>query len=168
MNKLMKMSIAAIVAMVTCATLAKSHNDDDDDDNDGYYLTFSMDTEEFPEYIGGAEVLTEYLPEGIEVEWTGKKLKTPKSGSPKIKKIDGEYEVVPPSEKGEDNPCGLKLKYKKKNGKVTGSFKVYAVAENKKGTLKLKKFSGKVSGYFEAEELTVTVKKVGTFGATLE
>ena len=82
--------------------------------------------------------------------------------------IDGEYEVVPPSEKGEDNPCGLKLKYKKKNGKVTGSFKVYAVAENKKGKLKLKKFSGKVSGYFEAEELTVTVKKVGTFGATLE
>ena len=132
MNKLMKLSVAAIAAMITCAALAKSHHNDDDDD-DGYNMVFSMDTSDFPEYIGDAEVLTEYLPDGIDVEWTGKKLKTPKSSSPKVKKIDGEYEVVPPSEKGEDNPCGLKLSYKKKNGKVSGSFKVFAVYENKKG-----------------------------------
>jgi hypothetical protein len=165
MNKLMRMAVAAMAIMATCASVAKSY--DDDDDYYGDYLTFSMDTDEFPEYIGDAEVLFEYLPDAIDVEWTGKKLKTPKSAAPKVKKIDGEYEIVV-SEKGEDNPCGLKLSYKKKSGKVSGSFKVYAAYETKKGKLKLKKYSAKVSGYIGEDSLTVTIKKIGTFGASLE
>lgn len=165
MNKLMKMAVAAMVIMTTCSGVAKLF--DDEDDYYGEYLMFTMDTDEFPEYVGDAEVLFEYLPDGIDVEWTGKKLKTPKSAAPKVKKIDGEYEIVV-SEKGEDNPCGLKLTYKKKSGKVTGSFKVYAVYETKKGKLKLKKYSAKVSGYMGEDSLTVTIKKLGTFGASLE
>lgn len=168
MNRLMKMAVAVFAAMVTCATLAKSSSEDDDYDDDLDSLSFSMDTEEFPETVGGNYILTEFLPTGISVVWKGNKLKTPKSATPKVKKVDGEYEVVI-SEKGEDNPCGLKLKYNKKSGTVTGSFKVYATYENKKGKLKLKKYSAKVSGSLDEEVgLSVNVSKIGKFLATLE
>ena len=169
MNSLMKMAIAVFAAMATCATLAKSSSEDDDYDDDSDSLSFSMDTEEFPETVGSNYyILTEFLPTSIPVEWKGNKLKTPKSATPKVKKVDGEYEVVI-SEKGEENPCGLKLKYNKKSGKITGSFKVYATYENKKGKLKLKKYSAKVSGFLEEEEgLTVTISKIGNYSATLE
>ena len=165
----MKMAVAVFAAMATCATLAKSSSEkDDEDDNESGALTFSMDTDDFPDTVGDATVLTEYLPEGIPVDWKKNKLVTPKSSAPKVKKVDGEYEVVV-SEKGEANPCGLKLKYNKKSGKVTGSFKVYAASENKKGKPKLKKYSANVSGFLEAEDgLTVKISKIGTFSATLE
>ena len=169
MSRLMKMAVAVFAAMATCATLAKSSSDDDDDyDEDSGALTFSMDTDDFPESVGDYYILTEFLPTDISVDWKGNKLTTPKSATPKVKKVDGEYEVVI-SEKGEGNPCGLKLKYNKKSGKVTGSFKVYATYETKKGKLKLKKYSAKVSGTLDEESaLTVRVSKIGTFSATLE
>ncbi len=169
MNRLMKMAVAVFAAMVTCATLAKSSSEDDDYDDDSGSLSFSMDTEDFPETIGdNYYILTEFLPVDISVEWKGNKLKTPKSATPKVKKVDGEYQVVI-SEKGEDNPCALKLKYNKRSGKVTGSFKVYATYETKKGKLKLKKYSAKVSGSLDAEVgLTVKVSRIGTYSATLE
>lgn len=121
-----------------------------------------------PEEIGGQEVLDEFLPDGIEVEWTGKKFKTPKSASPKVKKDKdtGDYEIVV-SEKGEDNPCGLKVNYKKKSGKVSGSFKVYTYSESKKGKPKIKSWSAKFTGTL-GYELSVTIKKAGNFIATLE
>ena len=166
MLKFIKMAAVALAVSTTLASFAKSKDDDDDYDYD--YLSFSLDTSEFPEYIGGYEILSEYLPEGIDVEWTGKKLKTPKAGKPKVKKEDGEY-YVEVNEKGEDNPCSLKLKYKAKSGKVTGSFKVYATYETKKGKLKLKSYSAKVSGYMGDEDgLLVNIKKLGKFTATLE
>lgn len=189
MNRISKMTVAVAMAMMTCVTFAglrlavtrvtkddsvSNYSDISDSSetrylgNDEYYLTFSLDTTDFPADIDGNEVLTEYLPEDVEVEWTGKKLKTPKSATPKVKKIDGEYEVVV-SEKGEDNPSGLKLSYKKKKGTVSGSFKVYALSENKKGKLKLKSYSAKISGVLGSEDgLTVKISKVGTFFATLE
>ena len=37
-------------------------------------LTFSID-DEFPETIDGHEVLSDFLPEGVMLEWTGKTLK---------------------------------------------------------------------------------------------
>lgn len=166
MMQFIKMAVLATAVSASISSVAKS-NDDDDYEYDGDMLTFSLETDEFPESVGGYYILTEYLPEGIDVEWTGKKFKTPKSASPKVKKIDGEYEIVV-SEKGEDNPCGLKLSYKKKTGKVSGSFKVYASYENKKGKLKLKKYSAKISGYITDEALTVKISKIGTFSATLE
>lgn len=165
MLKFIKMAAVALAVSASLSAFAKSH-DDDEDDYDGDYLTFSVDTDEFPEYVDKYEILTDYLPEGIEVEWTGKKFKTPKAGKLKVKKEDGEYYI---QEKGEDNFCGLKLKYKKKTGKVTGSFKVYGAYENDKGKLKLKSFSGKVAGYLNDEDgLTVTIKKIGSYTATLE
>ena len=131
----------------------------------GDSLSFSV--EDLPDEISGREVLYEYLPDSVDVEWTGKKLKTPKSASPKVKKIDGDYEIVV-SEKGEDNPCSLSLSYNKKKGKVTGSFKLYTCYENSKGKPKLKSYSAKISGTLGSDTLRVTIKKVGTFTASLE
>jgi len=169
MSQFRKLSVVAVAAIVACTTLAKSSSRDDDGYSDNVeYLTFSLDTTNFPDTVDGKEVLTEYLPESVEVEWTGKKLKTPKSAAPKVKKVDGEYEIVV-SEKGEDNPSGLKLSYKKSTGKVTGSFNVYAAYEGKTGKLKLKKYSAKVSGSMgSAKGLTVKISKIGTYSATLE
>ena len=129
------------------------------------FLTFSLD--EAPEEIDGREVLEEFLPDGISVEWTGKKFKAPKSASPKVKKDKdtGDYEIVV-SEKGEDNQCSLKVSYKK-GGRVSGSFKVYTVAEDKKGKPKLKSYSAKFSGTL-GMELSVKIKKGGTLTATLD
>ena len=169
MNQFRKLSIVAVSAIVACTTLAKSSSKDDEDYNENAeYLTFSLDTLDFPDKVGDADVLTECLPEGVEVAWTGKKLKTPKASAPKVKKVDGEYEIVI-SEKGENNPSGLKLSYKAKTGNVSGSFKVYAVYEGKKGKLKLKKYSAKVSGNMGDEKgLTAKISKIGTYSATLE
>ena len=168
MNKILKLSAIALAAMVTCSTFAKSSNNDDAYDEFEGSMTFSLDTSEFPDTIGGNEVLTEFLPVGVLVTVSGSKLKTPKASSPKVKKVEGDYEVVV-KEKGEDNPSGLKLKYKKKTGKVTGSFKIYTLNENTTGKPKLKKYSAKVSGTLGSEGgLTVTVSKAGRFSATLE
>lgn len=131
----------------------------------GDSLSFTVD--DLPDEIAGREVLYEYLPDSVDVEWTGKKFKTPKSASPKVKKIDGDYEIVV-SEKGEDNPCSLSFSYNKKKGKVTGSFKLYTYYENSKGKPKLKSYSAKISGTLGSDNLRVTIKKVGTFTATLE
>ena len=166
--KYLKMIAVALAVSTTLASFAKSKDDDDDDYDNHDYLTFSLDSEDFPESVDGRYVLAEYLPEGIEVEWSGKKFKTPKAGKPKVKKEDGEY-YIDVSEKGADNPCGLKLKYKAKTGKVTGSFKVYAYSEGKNGKPKIKSYSAKISGYLGDEDgLPVTIKKIGRFTASLE
>lgn len=119
-------------------------------------LTFTL--EEMADEIAGYPVFSEYLPDGIEVEWTGKKFKTPKSGSVKYSKKEDDFITT-----NDDNPCGFKISINKKTGKVSGSFKVYVQKSEKK----VKSYSAKVSGYL-GSELVVTVKKVGTFAATLE
>ena len=162
--KFIKMAVTALAVSASLVAVAKS-----DDDYDYDYMSFSLDTSDFPETVGdNYEVLTDCLPDGIEVTWTGKKFKTPKAGKPKVKKEDGEY-YIEVNEKGEDNPCGLKLKYKKKTGKVTGSFKVYATYYTKKGKLKIKSYDAKISGFlYDEDGLNVTIKKIGNFTATLE
>ena len=61
------------------------------------------------------------------------------------------------------NPCGFKMSINKKSGKVSGSFKVYVQKSEKK----VKSYTAKVSGYL-GSDLVVTIKKVGSFEATLE
>lgn len=104
--------------------------------DEGDTLTFSLD--DFPEEIDGYEVLSEFLPDGVMLEWDGKKLKAPKSGKVKYSKKDGGFV----DSKESDNPSGLSAKLNKKKGTISGSFKVYV----SKGEKKLKKYSAKYSG----------------------
>jgi len=120
-------------------------------------LMFSL--EDMDETIGGLPVLDEYLPAGIEVEWTGKKFKTPKSGKVKYSKKEGDFVTT-----NDDNPCGFKVSISKKTGKVSGSFKVYVAKSEKK----LKSYTAKFSGYLGSEGFVVTIKKVGSYVATFE
>lgn len=119
-------------------------------------VTFSL--EEFADEIGGYEVLSEFLPEGIDIEWTGKKFKAPKAGRVKYSKSEEDFVTT-----NDENPCGLKISINKKTGKVKGSFKIYVQKSEKK----LKRYTAKISGNL-GSSLVVTVKKVGSFGATLE
>ena len=154
--------VALIATVATLSVCAKSKSSDDDDvDFEGDSYSFSLADE--VEYIGDYDVLTEFLPSGVDVEWTGKKFKTPKAG--KIKYSKDEEAFVDKRES--ENPSGLKLKYSKKSDKVTGSFKVYCQYENKKGKLKLKTYKAKVSGYLSDESLNVKVKGV-MYSATLD
>lgn len=118
-------------------------------------ITFSL--ESAPDAIGGYEVLDEYLPDSVDVMWTGKKFKLPKAGRVKYSKKDEDFVST-----SDDNPCGLKLSINKKSGKVKGSFKVYVAKSEKK----LKSYSAKVAGTIGG---TLVVAIGGSrYGATLE
>ena len=121
---------------------------------EGETLTFSLSEESLDE-IDGYEVLTEYLPDGMTLEWTGKKLKVPKSGKVKYSKKEEGFMV----RKDSENPSRLSVKYNKRSGKVSGSFKVYVAKTEKK----LKSYSARFSGTI-GEEMNVSVrgKQVGT------
>ena len=121
---------------------------------EGESLTFSLDEESLDE-IDGYEVLTEFLPSGVALEWTGKKLKAPKSGRVKYSKKEGGFVDTKDSE----NPSGLSVRYNKASGKVSGSFKIYVAKTEKK----LKSYSARFSGTI-GEEMNVSVrgKQVGT------
>ena len=119
-------------------------------------MFFSID--DMVDEIGGYPVMSEYLPDGIEVEWTGKRFKTPKAGVVKYSKKEGDFVTT-----SDDNPCGFKVSISKKKGKVTGSFKVYVQKSEKK----VKAYTAKISGYV-GSTLTVTIKNVGTFEASLD
>lgn len=120
-------------------------------------IMFSL--EDMDETIGGLPVLDEYLPAGIEVEWTGKKFKTPKKGKVKYSKKDEDFVTT-----SDENPCGFSVSINKKTGKVKGSFKVYVQKSEKK----LKSYTAKFSGYLGSENFVVTIKKVGSYYATFE
>ena len=122
----------------------------------GESMFFSID--DMVDEIGGYPVMSEYLPDGIEVEWTGKRFKTPKAGVVKYSKKEGDFVTT-----SDDNPCGFKVSISKKKGKVTGSFKVYVQKSEKK----VKAYTAKISGYV-GSTLTVTIKNVGTFEASLD
>jgi len=119
-------------------------------------IVFSLD--DAPDSIAGYDVLSEYLPDGIEVTWTGKKFTAPKAGKVKYSKSEEGFVTT-----NDDNPCGFKVSINKKNGKVKGSFKVYVEKSEKKVKAYSASFSGKLGG-----EITVKIKKVGTYSATLE
>ena len=122
----------------------------------GDSLTFSV--EDMPDEIDGKDVLSEFLPDGIEVEWTGKKFKVPKAGKVKYSKKEEGFVST-----SEENPCGLKLKVSKK-GAVSGSFKIYVEKSEKK----VKSYTAKVSGTLGGT-LKVKISKVsGSFSASLD
>lgn len=121
-------------------------------------LTFTL-AEDLEELPFPYEVLS-FSPDGVGVEWTGKKFKTPKAGKVKYIKSDEDFG----DSKDSDNPCGLKVSINKKTGKVSGSFKVYTAKTEKK----LKTYTAKISGYVGSETLTVTIKKIGAIRASLE
>ena len=121
-------------------------------------LTFSID-DEFPQSIDGKEVLSEFLPEGVMLEWNGKTLKAPKAGKVKYSKKDEGFV----DSKDSENPSGLKAKLNKKRGTISGSFKVYVAKSEKKLKSYSAKFSGKIGGTIK---ITVKGKTVAT--ATVE
>ena len=66
------------------------------------------------------KVLTDYMPDGMKVTLSGSKWTLPKAG-----KVVYKNKAVDASKLGE-NPSGLKLTYKAKDGSFKGSFKVYS------------------------------------------
>ena len=124
----------------------------------GDTFTFSVE-EELPDTINGLDVLPDFLPDGVELEWTGKKLKAPKAGKVKYSKKDEDFVDTKDSE----NPSGLSVKLNKKKGTVSGSFKIYLVKGEKKLKSVKAKFSGKVG-----ESMKVRVKKTVVTTAVVE
>ena len=124
----------------------------------GTSFVFSID-EDFPETISGHEVLSSFLPEDVELEWTGKKLKAPKSGKIKYSKKEEDFVDARDS----DNPSGLSAKLKKSKGTVSGSFKIYVAKSKKKVKSYKAKFSGKVG-----ESMDIVLKKKVIATATMQ
>ena len=104
-------------------------------------------------------VLTEYLPNGIEVKQKGKKWELPKAG-----KIAMKNGALDESKAGE-NPAALKLTYKAKDGSFKGSFKVYADIGGK-----LKTTTVTVTGVMVGDvgHGTAAIKKLGSTPVTIE
>ena len=104
-------------------------------------------------------MLSSFLPEDVELEWTGKKLKAPKSGKIKYSKKEEDFVDARDS----DNPSGLSAKLKKSKGTVSGSFKIYVAKSKKKVKSYTAKFSGKVG-----ESMNVVLKKKVIATATIQ
>lgn len=127
-------------------------------DDEESVVTFSFEEEDLDE-ISGYEVLSEFLPDGVSLKWNGKKLTAPKSGKVKYDKKEESFVDTKDSE----NPSGLSVKYNKKTGKVSGSFKVYVAKSEKK----LKTFKAKFSGTL-GQSMSVTVKGKRVATAVIE
>ena len=107
----------------------------------------------------GEGVYEKYLPEGVAITVNGTKWVLPKAGKVSMKKG-----VIDESKAGE-NPAGLKLSYKAKDGSFSGSFKVYANVNGK-----LKATSVSVSGFVVngVGYGMATIKKVGSVAVGVE
>ena len=85
-----KILFAAFAAFVACTGLAAKsvtlYYGDGDTLEPEDSVMFSLD--DFPEEINGYPVLDEYLPNGVELTWTGKKFKAPKKGKVKYSKSE--------------------------------------------------------------------------------
>ena len=120
----------------------------------GETLSFTLE-DDFPEEINGMEVLTSFLPESVELEWTGKKLKPPKAGKVAYSKKEEDFV----DSRDSFNPSGLTVKSNKKTGKVSGTFKVYVAKSERKLKTFTAKFSGKVG---QSMKVLVKGKKATT------
>jgi hypothetical protein len=126
----------------------------------GNYYFFVEDVDELAYLVGGwtYDVYTEYIPDwgynSMKLTTKGAKWTLPKAG----KVVVDRYGDVDEAKLGE-NPSGLKLTYKAKDGTFSGSFKVYA---NVKGKPKATTVS--VSGVMIGREGygTATVKNRGS------
>lgn len=99
----------------------------------------------------------QYFPDGVKVELVGKKLvvaDNAKAGKLKLARKSTELDLA--KCKFTDNMSGLKLTYKQKTGKFTGSFKVYNLEKGK-----IKSYSVKVTGKMDGTkgQGTATLKK---------
>jgi hypothetical protein len=123
----------------------------------GDTLTVEVDTGSYLwDLLGGEEgyVYSDLLPDGMEIAVNGTKLTLPKAGKVVMDRY-GEIDY----DKAGDNPSGLKLNYKAKDGTFSGSFRAYV---DNNGRLKTVTVS--VSGLI-IEGIgygTATVKKVGS------
>lgn len=106
-------------------------------------------------------VFSDLLPDGVSVAQSGAKWVLPKAGKVAFKRGTTEIDET----KLLDNPAGLKLSYKAKDGSFKGSFKAYA---NVNGKIKATAVSvaGVVVG--DVGYGTASVKKVGGFPVTVE
>ena len=107
------------------------------------------------------KVLAEQLPDGVPVTQSGTRWTLPKAG--KVAYVRGTTEVD--EAKLLDNPSGLKLTYKAKDGSFKGSFKVYADNDGR-----LKATNVNVTGVMVGGKGygTATIKGVGTAPVTVE
>ena len=118
---------------------------------------FRIDAVAFASVFG--QTMLPYLPNGVPVERKGTKWTLPKAG-----KVVYKNGAVDESKLGE-NPCGLKLTYKAKDGTFKGSFKVYAEVKGKPKatTVNVSGFMLNGVGYG-----TATVKGKGSVAVTIE
>ncbi len=158
MRKIIMTAVAAIFVMGTCFGAKKITLSYGDGETLEPEDSLSFSTEDIPDEIAGYPVLDEYLPDGVEVTWTGKKFKTPKKGKVKYSKKEEDFVTT-----NDDNPCGLSVKYSKKKGTVSGSFKVYVEKSEKKVKSYKATFSGKLG-----EEFKISIKNGGTASGSLD
>ena len=113
--------------------------------------TFQIDAKEFAAVFG--QTMLPYFPNGVAVTQKGTKWTLPKAG-----KVAYKNGAVDETKLGE-NPCGLKLTYKAKDGTFKGSFKVYTEVKGKPKatTVNVTGFMLKGTGYG-----TATVKGKGS------
>ena len=104
-------------------------------------------------------VLTDYIPDGFKVASNGGKWVLPKAG--KVVYKDGAVDGA----KLGDNPSGLKLTYKAKDGSFKGSFKVYADNGGKLKATTVNVAGVVVGGVGYG---TATIKKVGSVPISIE
>ena len=136
----------------------------DDGANRSYALdegaAFCIDAAALSEMLGD-DTYAEYLPDGIPVTTKGTKWSLPKAGKVVYNRKTG---GIDESKLGE-NPSGLKLNFKSKNGTFTGSFKAYVVKNGKpKATaVSVSGFVVEGKGYGIA-----TIKKIGSVAVTIE
>ena len=118
---------------------------------------FHVDADEFASVFG--QTMLPYLPDGVPVTQKGTKWTLPKAG-----KVVYKNGAVDESKLG-DNPCGLKLTYKPKDGSFKGSFKVYTEVKGKPKatTVNVTGFLLNGIGYG-----TATIKGKGSVAVTIE
>jgi len=104
-------------------------------------------------------VLVAYLPDGVAVTQSGTRWTLPKAGKVALK--NG---VLDDSKAGE-NPSGLKLTYKAKDGSFKGSFKVYAEQSGKLKTTTVNVTGVMVGGKGYG---TAAIKNLGSVDVTIE
>ena len=119
---------------------------------------FRVDSAALVELVGD-EAYAEYFPKDVPVTVKGKKWVLPKAGRVVLKKgVIDETKLL-------ENPSGLKLTVRVKDGTFSGSFKVYV---DNRG--KLKSVTVSVAGVV-VEGVgygTASIKKVGTIPVTIE
>ena len=138
-------------------SFASDYSDDDDDDGETFVHgthTFSVDSSDYVMPNDDYDLLSELIPDSVEIVTSSGKSWNCGGKAPSIKykkvKEDGEtyYELTGLDDDSKTNYSGLQLKYNSKKATFSGSFTVYATNEGakEKGKPKLKKYSFSVSG----------------------